>query len=353
MTAMSLDRRSRIEEMVPSTKGYDLPPHWVSPEVRKESPSSLVTFLSCPMKWYLQRHSPLPRESDVSKYSLIGDIVHRVAEVFYSEPAELRTEQLLRNIFDALWIALKQEDRDSGIVPDDMVDAFLKLQEDEERRAPGKSDSLRGFIFNRVAECINNITAFDGDPSALRVAAVEKWVRYTSNRVRFNGKIDRVQYGKGGDLVLVDYKTGRPPSGTDTAEVDVLDPRFIPLGMYALMTDTTNGAGPMEPRVRSVRLHYLQTDTSRDEEGELHRLTLRVTDEVLSDVRDLVDAVTTSMNEVLDTRNIPTRRVSDNDPGPCKWCPFTAVCPAWNEGDMDKMIGYVDEQVDLAAKAGH
>lgn len=77
-----------------------LPDDWWEPLTYRsdwyESPSSINSFVACPLRWYLERYSNLPG-GEASFPSVVGSLVHRILEVFYSEPQHLRTENLLRD----------------------------------------------------------------------------------------------------------------------------------------------------------------------------------------------------------------------------------------------------------------
>ncbi len=50
-----------------------------------------------------------------------------------------------------------------------------------------------------------------------RVVLVEQWGRIEVRGVKISGKVDRIDALPGGGLAIVDYKTGRPPSGREVA----------------------------------------------------------------------------------------------------------------------------------------
>lgn len=321
-----------IAAILPEGPSFTLPPEWIDlllDKKRRESPSSIVSYLNCPVRWFLDYHSPMPRRYEVTKWLFIGKVVHRVLEVYYSDPPEFRDEDLLYDVLDRLWDALKAEDYDDGIVNDELLDDFHALQEEDDQ-----PDKLRGFLFTRIAECVRNLLMFDEVPSAVRVVSNERWVRGRKNGFSINGKIDRVDSVGGDRIDIIDYKTGWPPSDEDLKKIDVLTTRFLPLGLYAWMMDQENARNDLAPDIRAVRLLYLHPGKS----DSLQRVSLRITDDILDKVDDALDLLTREMEDVLSTGSITACPSDSVEEGQCSYCPVSDICPVWNgEDSLDRL----------------
>lgn len=194
-----------VEAALPQGKMYTMPEEWrlalAEIDVRKESPTSITTFLMCPLKWYLDRYSDLEDSGEVIMAGVVGTFVHRVLEVFYSEPAKLRTPELLDTTFKTAWDALKSHNEEDGVVSPDLIAELRKLEVDADN-----PDALRGAFYNRAKKAIENALEFDLDPSKVQVVSNEMWVRAQVHDVQIRGKIDRVDRAPRGMEDIKDYK---------------------------------------------------------------------------------------------------------------------------------------------------
>lgn len=338
----------RVGEIMPRGKAFDLPEAWraryAGLDVRKESPSSIVRFLGCQLQWFTERHSGMPPEDEVKPAPLMGTFVHRVLEVFYSEPPHLRTEDLLFDTFEAAWEELVKGDGSDGIIPPELMRDFERLQ--EQAGNADARDAQRGRLYRLAQECLDSVYAFDGDPAELEVLSNEGWIRGEHGSVRINGRIDRTVKGRGATEIIQDYKTGKTPKIKD-GFVDPLSPTFIPAGLYAWMrtrAQESEGAdaefAPL--RVRSIQLLYL---------AHMKRYTLNVTEELLYTMDTLVKEVVAAMDEVAQTGKVKASPASGPTDAPCRWCPIVDACPVWStartdEDAIDELEQFVKDKID-------
>ncbi len=204
-----LDPDRIVESLRPRGDEYELPKEWaecLSVNGRRESPSSIVSFLSCPMKWYLERYAPGPDEPDYpSIWSLIGTFVHRVLETYYNEPPHLRTPEHLESLFETAWRELVQGG-ETPLLDSEIHRGWNYLKESGDVRTPKQI----GFFRSRAKTSALGVLAFDSDPAEIDVIATESWVsgevgEQGAGQIRINGKIDRLDRGPFGEDV-VDYK---------------------------------------------------------------------------------------------------------------------------------------------------
>lgn len=344
----------RVADMMPSGIEYQLPEAWAARfaamDIRKESPSSLVNFLTCPLKWFVERHSGMPPKDEIVMAALVGTFVHRVLEVFYSEPAHLRTEDLLMDTFEVAWEELTKGDGTDGIVPMEVMRDFEKLQSQVYAQ-----DAQRGRFYKIAQDCLLATWDFDGDPAELEVLSNEGWIKGEQGCVRITGRIDRTIKGPGATEIIQDYKTGKAPvlkqdeNGKNI--VDPLSPTFIPAGLYAWMRTRAQAAeGPdvefLPLKVKSIQLLYL---------AHMRRFTLNVTPELIHTMDTLVSEVVKAMDEVADTGRIIAVPSEAADNPPCRWCPIVDVCPAWSdespEDAMDDLEDFVAAKISEKKKA--
>lgn len=324
MTAIAQELDPEVLAALPSGDEVSIPQEWqkglLALERLKESPSSIRTYLSCPLRWYLERYSDLPGEPSGFP-AVVGSFVHRVLEVFYNEPSHLRTERLLTDTFRTAWEHMKQR-VDDGLIPYGLQEDFDLLVAQEADDA--SIDRLYGRFYKRSRACIEAVPEFDGDPAALDVVGNELWVVMDRRGVLVRGKIDRVVRTRTGGVVVQDWKTGRAPS--EDEPVDVLSDTYVPLGLYSLMMSEVGSEDVPPCRVVGAQLLYL---------GASAKYTSRVDDDVLGKVGSLVDSVLEGMKAVRQTGRVVVQPAESPAEGQCSWCPASGICPAWTDGTFD------------------
>jgi RecB family exonuclease len=156
---------------------------------------------------------------------------------------------------------------------------------------------------------------------------VERTVATRTERLAVSGRVDRID-DRDGDLVVVDYKTGR-------RELDVDDARGSQaLALYALAVRRT-----LRRSCSRVELHHLPTGTVAAFEH---------TDESLQ--RHLNRAERTAHDIVSATDTLAAGADADDvfppNPTPgCAWCDFRQQCPEGRavSADLDPWAGLADQ----------
>lgn len=308
---------------------YEMPESWAAilrdRKYQSESPSSIRSFIACPLKWWLERYSPA--EPMEPRYPLtVGSFIHRIPEVFYSEPLEERTEELFMRTFRNAWDDITQR-ASTGIIPRDLQDEFDYLVENAHN-----PDAFRGMFFKKSRTCIENLMDMDGDPSELEVVSNEMWCRLDVNGITVRGKIDRIRQDKFGREVIQDYKTGKVPEVTETesGSVDYFDDNLIAMVMYAYMRACEIGGGSVVDlaNLGALELMYL---------GSNEIIRIRITEQLLEDAHHLMDQVTREMREVKETGKIRITGADTPYQGQCDYCPAQAMCPLWQGGTFDRL----------------
>ena len=295
----------------------DLPEHWAESfrnrEKRNESPTSLINYVECPLKWFSDRHAP-ENQGGVfvpNTFSVIGNYAHRVLELFFDLPPEERTQDTLYDIDDSVWEAMSSGNVRGGVVDASMIRDFQYVEEN-----PFGNFSKRrnlDFIHERGSDAIDAILDFS-NPQDVDVLGQEKWTRIVSNGLTVNGKIDRLDKIGEGKISLVDYKTGKDkvPEGY---KPDFDDLEFIKSGMYSVMEG---------PEAVKVEQFYLKEPCAR--------YGITVTPDRREFITKVIETVTSGMNKVEETGVIEYRPGIRKNSGACQYCPIKEVCPAWNSG---------------------
>ena len=142
------------------------------------------------------------------------------------------------------------------------------------------------------------------DPTAVREVGLELDMRATLGGVELRGIIDRLDDLGGGELAVVDYKTGRAPR-PDRSRSSLAGVYF-----YALLCEEVLGTRPQE-----VRLMYLRDEIV---------LVESPTDQGMRGVRQRALAVWAAIDRACTAEDF---RPSPS--GLCRTCAFQSLCPGF------------------------
>ncbi len=246
------------------------------------SPSRAGDFKSCPQLFKFRAIDRLPEPTTI--YQARGTTAHLALERLYDLPAPKRTPERLYQLFRDAWTEIRG------------TDDYSELFEDP--------DTERAWGIESLA-LLANYFALE-DPEAVSPLHRELDMIEDIDGMSIRGILDRIDETDGGDLVILDYKTGKAPPERYARSA------FFALKIYALLIRTRLGRTPSE-----VRLLYLNGPV-------LYRLP--IDDQALDATRKGLRALWDRINEAIDTGSFPTK------PGPlCNWCSFKDRCPAWAE----------------------
>jgi len=249
---------------------YEPPPHL--------SPSSLNTFLTCPLKFKYSKIDGI--REPATEATLMGNFVHEVLELLYAQDYELRTPELAKNLARSLWND-KYSDEAIGVVRQEKQNEFR----------------WRSWF------CIENLWALE-DPTTTTVDEIEYELNGDLGGVRLKGFVDRFSYDENGKIVVGDYKTGKVPGKNWE------DDKFFQLYIYAALLQEL-GIG----EVSEVELIYLKGPKV---------LNRTVSAEHLESAVDTVVSVKNQIDERCETETFETKKSRL-----CDWCYFKKNCPAW------------------------
>jgi RecB family exonuclease len=240
------------------------------------TPSRLTSWVDCPRSYrmkYLDRPRPAP--GPAWAHNSLGASVHNALAGWWRLPVRRRTAEAAGELVESGWLS----------------DGF---RDDEQ------SLTWRARARAMVERYVDGL-----DPTDEPVG-VERTLAARTGRLALSGRVDRLD-DRDGELVVVDYKTGRRPLTSDDARGS------LALALYAVAAGRT-----LRRPCRRVELHHLPTGdvvawehTQESLERQLGR------SEAIAD-----EVVAAGTDPQLNPEAFAPR------PGPqCGWCSFRAHCP--------------------------
>jgi RecB family exonuclease len=252
------------------------------------TPSKLGSYEDCPRRYrmtYVDRPSPV--KGPPWAHTSLGAALHNALRAYWGLPPERRTPEAARTLLRGAWIADGFRDREQ--------------QAEAAERAIGWLESYLD----------------DLDPAAEPVG-VERTVATKTDALAFSGRIDRLD-DRDGELVVVDYKTGRSELTGDDARGSAA------LALYALATSRT-----LRRPCRTVELHHLPTRTVHRWEHSEESLArhVRRAEQTAADIVTAQEAVGAGADS---DEAFPPRTGAL-----CSWCDFRRHCPEGQAASPEK-----------------
>jgi putative RecB family exonuclease len=248
------------------------------------SPSRAADFMQCPLLYRFRVVDRLPQAPSAA--AARGTVVHAVLERLFDRPAAERTLSAARDLLRPQWAELLESTPElATLFPDDDGQALAEWLD--------SADQLVERWFSME------------DPTRLEPAERELYVETTlDDGLVLRGYVDRLDVAAGGEVRVVDYKTGRAPS--EAFETKAL----FQMRFYALVLWRTRGVVP-----RLLQLVYLG-------DGQVLRYAPDERDLLATErkVKALWQAIERAATTG-DWRPSPSRL--------CDWCDHRALCPAW------------------------
>jgi putative RecB family exonuclease len=244
------------------------------------SPSRAADFMTCPLLYRFRVIDKLPEPPTTA--TARGTLVHAALERLFDLPAAERTPEAARALVIPEWDRLAAAEPDlAALFPDEAErDAWLQ----------SATEVLEAYFTLE-------------DPRRLEPAERECYVETTlESGLRLRGYIDRLDVAPGGEIRIVDYKTGRAPMQAYEGSA------LFQMKFYALVIWRLRGQVP-----RLLQLMYLA-------EGEVLRYApdesdLRATERKVAALWQAIERARASG----DWRPRPSRL--------CDWCNHKALCP--------------------------
>ena len=261
------------------------------------SPSRAADFKTCPLLFRFRTIDKLPEQPSADQAR--GTLVHAVLEKLFDLPAADRTPAAAAELVAPAWDALLADEPSLASIftsPAPVSDPAALIAE-----ADARPDDLAAF-FTSARTLLDGYFTVE-DPTRLEPAERESLVStMVDEELLIRGYIDRLDVSPGGDLRVVDYKTGGAPREAFEGRA------LFQLKFYALVLWRTRGVVP-----KVLRLLYLKDaeicDYSPDAE-ELARFERTLV--------ALSQAVERAKRE-RDFRPKPSRL--------CGWCSHQQFCP--------------------------
>jgi putative RecB family exonuclease len=250
---------------------------------RSLSPSKVTSFRDCALAFRFNAIEHLPDEPTV--WTVRGTLVHQVLErLFWRHDRGRRTPGAAQRELSLAWDELQSD-------PD-----YLTLE-----LSPADAEGFRAEASTLVA----NYFQLE-DPDQITPVGIELTLEARVGDMRLRGIIDRLDLTSDGELVVVDYKTGRAPSPAYEQA------KLVGVHIYALLCTEVLGRPPAQ-----VKLLHLKEPTLRGQRQK----TVAVWSAIERACRD----------EDFRPRTSPL----------CNYCRFRAFCPAYggNPDDASRVLG--------------
>ena len=249
---------------------------------RSLSPSRAGDFLTCPLLYRFRVIDRLPEPP--SPAAVRGTLVHAVLERLFDQPAPARTPQAARSLVEPEWARL------TGDEP--------------ELAALFEADAECAAWLEQAATMLDRYFTLE-DPRRIEPAHRELCVEAElASGLRLRGYIDRLDVAPGGQIRIVDYKTGTAPPEEFEARA------LFQMKFYALALWRAQGQVPA-----LLQLMYLGN-------GEIVRYEPDESDLLATERK--VEALWRAIERA--------HQASDWRPRPgriCEWCAHQAICPAF------------------------
>jgi putative RecB family exonuclease len=248
------------------------------------SPSRAADFKQCPLLYRFRAIDRLPEPPSTAQ--LRGSVVHAALEQLYALPAGQRSPDAAQALVAPAWDGLLAAEPQLG----------AELEPDQQDQLLAEARALLSGYYR-----LEDPRRFDPQSCEQRVE-VE-----LADGTLLRGFVDRIDVGAGGELRIVDYKTGKaPPAARALAEVKAL----FQMKFYAVVLLRSRGVLPSR-----LRLIYLADGQVLDYSPDMDEL-LRFEKTLIA----LWGAIQTA-GATGDFRPSPSRL--------CDWCAHRALCPAF------------------------
>lgn len=248
---------------------------------RSLSPTRVTAFTDCPLAFRLRTIDHLPEPP--SPQAVKGTLVHTALErLIWRHDPGTRSRAAAATELDGAW---------------------QDLQADPELQELGLDDDSAEEFRLDAAALVDRYFELE-DPDRVRAVGVELLLEADLGPLRLRGIIDRLDLTDDGDLVIVDYKTGRAPGARFEHA------KMTGVHLYALLCQRVLGKMPVE-----VRLLHLREPVS---------ISATPSDQTIRAQHQRTVAVWQAIERACERADFRPR------PSPlCQYCHFQAFCPTF------------------------
>jgi len=251
------------------------------PLPRSLSPSKVSSFTDCALAFRFSAIDRLPEPP--SPHLVKGTLVHSALERLFWDHAPGR--------------------RNAAAAHGALDDAWHELEGDPELEELNLGPQERSAFVADAHGLVDNYLRLE-DPDGVDAVGVELSLEADVGGPHLRGIIDRLDLDADGELVVVDYKTGRVPSENNERA------RLGGVHFYALLCEAVLGRRPAR-----VRLLYLRGPLS---------IEAVPSEQSLRGSRRRAGAVWTAIERACESEDFRPK-----PSGLCSWCHFQAICPAF------------------------
>jgi putative RecB family exonuclease len=244
----------------------------------RASPKSLSDFSDCPRRYrYASIDRPMPARGPRFAHHTVGTALHQALAGWWDLPVERRTPAAARQLLYAAWSPA----------------GFRDAEQSDRWRA-----RAAGWLTDYVAE----------QDAVVEPRARERTVSTMTERMTLSGRVDRIDE-RDGELVVVDYKTGRMECTDDEARGSQA------LALYVLGVRRT-----LRQPCNRVELHHLPTGTVASFEHTDRSLAnhVRRAEDTAEDIERATEAMRAGQDADAAFPAVPGRQ--------CGWCDFRSSC---------------------------
>ncbi len=266
--------------------------------IKNLSPSRASQFKTCPQQFKFANVDKIKEPTNLVQAK--GTTVHQALEDLYDLPSDERTPEVLYDLFRKAWSNVRGND--------EHINLFDSLEEEREWGQEGLN-------------LLHNYLKLE-NPQSFEPLEQERWVRGSIEDLNLRGILDRMDQDSSGNLIIVDYKSGKAPMAK------YKEPRFFALKLYALLIRDELGVTPKE-----LKLIYLKNST-------IH--TLKVNDLMLDEARSEILKIWEDIKRAFEENNFPATKNAL-----CKdWCYYKPICPLFNDEVPDTdLLRNVEEKI--------
>ena len=250
--------------------------------IKNLSPSRASQFKTCPKQFKFANIDKI--KEPTNEVQAKGTTVHEALEKIFDLPKEERNLENLHNLFRKVWTDVRASDE------------HVHLFNDQSEEREWGLDGLK---------LLSNYLTLE-NPALFDPLERERWVRGSIEDLNLRGILDRMDRNDKGELIIVDYKSGKAPNAK------YKEPRFFALKLYALLIKNEIGETPAE-----LKLIYLQNST-------IH--TMKVDEEMLRNAEKEILEIWNNIKAAFESNNFPTIKNTL-----CDWCYYKPICPEFNK----------------------